>query len=227
MVATPRWPPVRCAAGLVFLWGAVPREGRHLLSSGGLFARRHMLDTLADWWVRLNHDRTKRHWQSSIFAPEDFSGSTAATPTKRLMGHVAVRQSPAPSHRGAQTGWGDSLGVHSRPVRCVASTVVSALACMTTGGWSDPRTLLGVPSPPLSEGSPLLAVSGSSRGWPACVSSSHTWEARMWSAIAGAQGTGACSRQSPPVPGPHGRQGSHLPYTSVGLLRWQPVRRIP
>ena len=26
----------------------------------------------------------------------------------------------------------------------------------------------------------------------------------MWSAIAGAQGTGACSRLSPPVPGPHG-----------------------
>ena len=52
-------------------------------------------------------------------------------------------------------------------------------------GWSDPGTLLGVPSPPLSEGRPLLAVSGSSRGWPACVSSSHTWEARMWSAIAG------------------------------------------
>ena len=31
---------------------------------------------------------------------------------------------------------------------------------------------------PLSEGRPLLAVSGSSRGWPAPVSSSHTWEAR-------------------------------------------------
>ena len=30
LVATPRWPPDRCAAGLDFLWGAVPREGRHL-----------------------------------------------------------------------------------------------------------------------------------------------------------------------------------------------------
>ena len=29
----------------------------------------------------------------------------------------------------------------------------------------------------------------------------------MWSAIAGAQGTGACSRLSPPVPGPHGGRG--------------------
>ena len=30
-VATPRWPPDRCAAGLDFLWGAEAREGRHLL----------------------------------------------------------------------------------------------------------------------------------------------------------------------------------------------------
>ena len=30
LVATPCWPPDRCAAGLVFLWGAEAREGRHL-----------------------------------------------------------------------------------------------------------------------------------------------------------------------------------------------------
>ena len=36
---------VRCATRLDFLRGAVPREDRHLVSSGGLFARRHMLDT--------------------------------------------------------------------------------------------------------------------------------------------------------------------------------------
>ena len=29
----------------------------------------------------------------------------------------------------------------------------------------------------------------------------------MWSAIAGVQGTGVCSRLNPPVPGPHGRRG--------------------
>ena len=45
------------------------------------------------------------------------------------------------------------------------------------------------------------------RGWPACMSSCHTWKARVWSAIAGAQGTGACSRLSPPVSGPHGSRG--------------------
>ena len=30
LVATPWWPPDRCAAGLDFLWGAEAREGRHL-----------------------------------------------------------------------------------------------------------------------------------------------------------------------------------------------------
>ena len=62
--------------------------------------------------------------------------------------------------------------------------------------WSDPRTLLGVPSQPLSGGRPLLAVSKSSRGWPACMSSSHTREARMWSPTAWAQGTRAVVRAS-------------------------------
>ena len=38
------------------------------------------------------------------------------------------------------------------------------------------------------------------------VVKSH-WEAWAWSAIVGAQGTGACSRLSPPVPGPHGDRG--------------------
>ena len=41
--------PLRCRT--VFLWGAVPREGRHLVSSGGLVARRHMPDTsLSSMW---------------------------------------------------------------------------------------------------------------------------------------------------------------------------------
>ena len=30
LVATLRWPPVRCAAGLDFLWGAEAQEDRHL-----------------------------------------------------------------------------------------------------------------------------------------------------------------------------------------------------
>ena len=68
--------------------------------------------------------------------------------------------------------------------------------------------LLGVPSLPLVGGPP---AAGRQRvfSWVASLlSSSHTWEARMWSATAGAQGTGAvCSRLSPPVLGPHGGRG--------------------
>ena len=58
---------------------------------------------------------------------------------------------------------------------------------LTTGAGQTPGPFL-VSRHPLSLGRPLLAVSGSSRGWPARVSSSHTWEARMWSAVAGCRG---------------------------------------
>ena len=47
------------------------------------------------------------------------------------------------------------------------------------------------------------------------LSSSHTWETRMWS---------VSSRLSPPVPGPH---GGVTPAVHLGLLRWQPVRSNP
>ena len=57
-----------------------------------------------------------------------------------------------------------------------------------------------------SEGRPLLAVSGSSWG-PACCVISCSLDC-VWSlAIAGVQGTGACSRLSRPVPGPRGGRG--------------------
>ena len=135
-------------------------------------------------------------------------------PTPRLLGQLLCDYHQSlPLVEVDQAGVGDSRWVHSRSVRSVVSTVgwprrrSIGVGVQDDWGWSDPGTLLGVPSPPLSEGRPLLAVSGSSRGWPARVSSSHTWEARMWSAIAGAQGTGACSRLSPPVPGPHGGRG--------------------
>ena len=45
LVATLRWPPDRCAAGLDFLWGAEAREGRHLVSSGGLLPADTGVDT--------------------------------------------------------------------------------------------------------------------------------------------------------------------------------------
>ena len=47
LVATPRWPPDRCAAGLDFLWGAEAREGRHLVSSGGQAHAGHVSEQYA------------------------------------------------------------------------------------------------------------------------------------------------------------------------------------
>ena len=62
------------------------------------------------------------------------------------------------------------------------------------------------PVTPLSEDRPLLAVSGSSWGPARCVVASSLDS--LWSlAIAGVQWTEACSRLSPPVPGPRGRRG--------------------
>ena len=75
----------------------------------------------------------------------------------------------------------------------------------TTGTDQTPGPFL-VSRHPLSEGRPLLAVSGSSRGPARCVVASSLDS--VWSlAIAVAQGTWACSRLSPPVPGPRGGRG--------------------
>ena len=74
----------------------------------------------------------------------------------------------------------------------------------TTGAGQTPGPFLGVPSPSL--GGPLLAVSGSSWGPARCVVACSLDS--VWSfAIAGAQGTGACSRLTRPVPGPRGGRG--------------------
>ena len=68
------------------------------------------------------------------------------------------------------------------------------------------RTLNPSPlSHPLSEGRPLLAVSGSLWRPARCVVACSLES--VWSAIAGAHGTGACSRLSPPVPDPRGGRG--------------------
>ena len=123
LVATRQWPPVRCAAVLDFLQGAVPREGRQMVSSGGLLPGGTALDTFLEQCVeRLSHERTKGHWQSPIFAPESYSG-TPRQPTPRLMGHVPMRQSPVPSQGVVRPGWGGGLSVHSRRHRRITQTV--------------------------------------------------------------------------------------------------------
>ena len=88
---------------------------------------------------------------------------------------------------------------------------------MTTGVDQTPGPFL-VSRHPLSEGRPLLAVSGTSWGPARCVVA-RSLDCRWSLAIAGVQGTGACSRLSRPVPGSRSEQGSHLPYTPRDRLR--------
>ena len=131
-------------------------------------------------------------------------------PTPRLLGQLLCDYHQSlPLVEVDQAGAGD--WVHSRTLcrrhrRITPTAHGIGVGVHDDWGWSDPGTLLGVPSLPLSEGRPLLAVSGSSWVASSRVVKSHLGS-RMWSAIAGAQGTGACSRLSLPVPGPHGGRG--------------------
>ena len=113
-----------------------------------------------------------------------------------------MRLSSVPSLGGGRPGWSGGLSLGPLPPRTACRRhrrIATTARYLTTGAGQTPGPFLASRT--------LLAVSGSSGGWPARVSSSHTWEARMWSAIAGAQGTGACSRLNPPVPGPRGGRG--------------------
>ena len=122
LVATPLLPPDRCAAGLDFLRGAEAREGRHLVSSGGLLPGGTGVDTSLEQYVgRLSHDRaTVGHWQSPIFTPEGYLGTPAAAHAT-FPGAVAVRLSSAPftSRSSTRLGWGTLAG--SKPTPYVAS----------------------------------------------------------------------------------------------------------
>ena len=207
-------PPHRCTASLDFPCGAEAREGRHLGALKVVFCSQAQARTrpLSSMWG----DRVMTAQQKDI---DSGWGLTEPQSRRRYPAVPAHPRQPTPRFLGKllcdylqslslvefdQAGTGDSRWVHSRPVRCVAGAAgyprrrSFGVGVQDDWGWSDPGTLLGVPSPPLSEGRPLLAVSGSSRRWPARVSSSHTWEARMWSAIAGAQGTGAAASPTPP-----------------------------
>ena len=90
---------------------------------------------------------------------------------------------------------------------------------MTTGAGQTPGTLLGVTSLPLSEGCPLLAVSGSSRGWASSrVVKSHLGSPDVVCHCGGTGDRGLFAPQSS-CPVSSWRHVSHLPYTSTGLLR--------
>ena len=76
---------------------------------------------------------------------------------------------------------------------------------------------------------PLLAVSGSSWGQLA-VSSHVLWIACDRLPLRGYRGLGQSVAPQSSCPASSWRQGSHLPYTSTGLLRWQrhiTIRGVP
>ena len=229
LVATRRW-PVRCAAGLVLLWGAAPREGRHLVSSGGLLPADTGLDTSLEQRVgRLSQDRTTvRHWQRlgchRKYVP--WSQDTRGSPRHVPLGSCcAIIISPFPSWSSTRLRRETLFGSTPAPVQSVVSTVGYPRRCSNGVGvrddwcWSDPGNLLGVPSTPLSEGRPLLAVNGSSRG----VASLRVVKSHLGSpdvvCHCGCTGDRGLFAPQSTCPGTSRRQVSHLPYTSVGLLR--------
>ena len=125
LVATRPWRPVRCAARLVFLWSAVPREGRHLVSSGGLLPAGTGLDTSLEQRVgRLSHDPHNRKTLVAAGVPQEVRPVVPAHPrqsTPRPPGQLLCDYlQPLPIVEVDQAGRGDS---HSRPVRCVVGTV--------------------------------------------------------------------------------------------------------
>ena len=99
--------------------GVEAREGRHLVSSGGLLPAGTGVDTSLEQHAgRLGHDRTTvRHWQSPIFAPEGYSG-TPRQPTPRLLGPLLCAYHQSLSLVGVdQAGAGDSRWVPPRTAR--------------------------------------------------------------------------------------------------------------
>ena len=134
LVATRRW-PVRCAAGLVLLWGAVPRKGRHLVSSGGLLPAGTGLDTSREQRVeRLSHDRTTVRHRQRLGSHRKFvlrSQHTRGSPRHVPLGSCcAIIVSPF-------TSWSDREGAHS-PVGSTALWTAHAVRLIRPQG-SRPR----------------------------------------------------------------------------------------
>ena len=107
LVATLRWPPDSCAAGLDFLWGAAPRDGHHLVSMWS-FARRHKLGHVSEKrMMRLSHDLTKMKNISSGWGSHKkcvpWFQHTRGSPR-----HVS-KGICFPFHRGVRPGWGGGL----------------------------------------------------------------------------------------------------------------------
>ena len=198
-----------------------------LVPSRWSFARRLTLDTSLEQYVgRLSHDRTTdRHWQRPVFAPEGYSG-TPRQPTPCLLGHFAVRHFPAPSHRGGRPGWDGGLSLGPLPPRTarrkhrrIAPTVQYRRKCARRLGLVKPRDPSWCPVTP-SFGGPPAAGRQRVFSWVASsrVVKSHLGGPDVVCHCGGTGDRGLFAPQSF-CPGSSRRQGSHLPYTSVGLLR--------
>ena len=175
------------------------------------FARRHMLDTFLEQYVgRLSHDRTtERHWQRlGSHSPE--RGTPWFQHTRGSPRHVSWGSCCAiiVSFLG---GWSGRHSLGPLPLRTacrrhlrIAPTAQYRRRCARRLGLVRPRD----PS-----WCPVTLFRRAARCWPSAgllvggQVACHQVTPRMWSAIAGAQGTGACSRLSPPVPGPLGGRG--------------------
>ena len=117
LVATPWWPPAAALPVWTFCGAQYLGKAATLVPSRWSFARRLTLDTSLEQHVgRLDRDRTGRHRQRPVFAPEGYSG-TPRQPTPCLLGHFAVRHFPAPSHRGGRPGWDGGLSLGPLPPR--------------------------------------------------------------------------------------------------------------
>ena len=181
LVTTLRWPPVRCAAGLVFLWGAAHREGRHLVSSGGLFSRRHMLDTsLSSTWPSAGLCRWPALGSSDVVChcgcaedrgslsrisppvpgPHAGRGQTCRTPLRGMLRQQPVRRNPQASlvctcrTRSAQGTWGALT--HARKQRC-SWTPWGMLMHQQRASWWNPADALQAPTSQLGIGTELHA----------------------------------------------------------------------
>ena len=190
---------------------------------------------------RLNHDRTtERHWQGlgshRATVPKGVPcGSSTPTPAHATSPRAtAVRSSPVPFHLGGRPNWSGGLTLSPLPPRTasrwhrrIAPTAQDRRRCARRQGLVRPRDPSGCPVTP-SFGGPPAAGRQRVFSWEASsrVVKSHLGSPDVVCHCGGTGDRGLFAPQSS-CPRSSRRQGSHLPYTSVGLLRRQPVRRNP
>ena len=180
------------------------------------FARRHMLDKQRVG--RPSHDRTtERHWQrlgsNRATVPKEVlcGSSTPAAAHATSPRAVAVRFSSVPFLGGGRPGWSGGLSLGPLPPRTlcrrhrrIAPTAQYRRMCARQLGLVRPRDPSWCPVTP-SFGGPPAAGRQRVFSW---VASSRVVKSHLGSPdVVCHCGTGACSRLSPPVPGPHGGMG--------------------